>query len=280
MKGIEGYHVEELPLVGEQPADAGQLLADWEQLARDEDMLATVFDTVPVGLWVIDTQRRLQRANRFVGDLLRRSPDDLLGELPGDALDCKHRADVPAGCGSGPACRHCRLNNALRGAMDDSRPVFRLHHIVRRATPAGGDEEQRHMRISVAPLDSSKTRGLALVALEDVTDVVAAEKELSDRRVESERLRALNETAAAVAHELSQPLQAVLGSADLALVLGDDEREALLRTIRDNADRIAELVNRMQSLTGYSTRSYGTGQQIVDIGDAASGRSNRQQAVP
>ena len=81
------------------------------------------------------------------------------------------------------------------------------------------------------------------------------------------QLKALQELAGAAAHELNQPLQAILGSIALALMqCGHDHPSYsdLLR-IQEEVRRMASIVQQMQELTEYRTKPYVGQVGILDL---------------
>jgi CheY-like chemotaxis protein len=101
---------------------------------------------------------------------------------------------------------------------------------------------------------------------------------LQEQVRERERLRGVLEMAGAVCHELSQPLQGVLGFSELLLegMSAEDPRREALESIKAGIDRIGTLVHRVGHITRYRTRDY-VGEPIVDIRTASTpdGETNR-----
>jgi signal transduction histidine kinase len=80
------------------------------------------------------------------------------------------------------------------------------------------------------------------------------------------------ELAGAAAHELNQPLTSVLGYAEMILRRVDPAspvREAAA-TIRGEAERMAEIVKKIGTITRYETKPYVGGAKIIDL-DRSSG---------
>jgi signal transduction histidine kinase len=99
------------------------------------------------------------------------------------------------------------------------------------------------------PILSLNVVGIGFVA-RLFADVVAA-RALEAARREAAQLRAVNALAHAAAHEINNPLMAVLGG--LALVgraIPDDSEQARwMATAREGADRIRDIVKRMNHIT-------------------------------
>jgi signal transduction histidine kinase len=79
------------------------------------------------------------------------------------------------------------------------------------------------------------------------------------------------ELAGAAAHELNQPLTSVMGYAQVLIrKLGpDDSHVPMVRTILEEAERMATIVRKLGSLTRYETKSYVGGAQIIDLDRSA-----------
>jgi DNA-binding response OmpR family regulator len=87
--------------------------------------------------------------------------------------------------------------------------------------------------------------------------------ELNHRR----KLQGVLEMAGAVCHEMNQPLQTMMGYAELMLMdiqQDDPLREKILK-IKEQTDRMAKITQKLMRITRYETRDYGIGQQIVDL---------------
>lgn len=90
----------------------------------------------------------------------------------------------------------------------------------------------------------------------------------------SERQAAIVELAGAAAHELSQPLTSILGSAELAQrrVAPDSPVATQLARILDECERMTAIVKNIGRLTKYETKPYLGVTQIVDL-EAGAARS-------
>ncbi|MDY6823377.1 MAG: response regulator [Thermodesulfobacteriota bacterium] len=81
------------------------------------------------------------------------------------------------------------------------------------------------------------------------------------------KIQGVLEMAGAVCHELNQPLQAIMGHVQLAML--DEEADSpiheTMQTIKYQVDRMAEITNKLMRITRYETREYLNGTKIVDI---------------
>jgi signal transduction histidine kinase len=99
----------------------------------------------------------------------------------------------------------------------------------------------------------------------DLRERLAVERDLARAQVTAE-------LAGAAAHELNQPLTAVLGYAELLLKRAppDDSRRAALEAIARESGRLAEIVRKIGKITRYETKAYVGDTRIVDL-DRAGG---------
>jgi signal transduction histidine kinase len=160
-----------------------------------------------------------------------------------------------------------RFNSYFEKVHPDDRDAF--EQVVRDALHNSGDfdveyrliganDEQRWIRargrVECGPTGKPlHMRGVSL----DITERKRAEAELHERRHElahAARVSSMGQLSSALAHELSQPLAAILRNAEAAeLFLGQnppdlDEVRAILEDIRKDDERAASVIERMRSL--------------------------------
>ncbi|HKV75943.1 MAG TPA: ATP-binding protein [Gemmatimonadales bacterium] len=170
-------------------------------------------DAVPVALCVIDEHSRVRRANRAFGELLGAELPVLL-ERPWPAL-------VPPGWVEG-------IGAALSTAGTR-----------REAELRAGD---RTFAVTGFPVRGTQP-AMSLLVFEDQSD----RRRLQAQLVQSEKMSAIGQLIAGVAHDLNNPLASVVGFADL-LAESEDVPARLkepLRVIRDEADRAAGIVHNL-----------------------------------
>ena len=98
--------------------------------------------------------------------------------------------------------------------------------------------------------------------------------------LQKEKLAAMGQLASGVAHELNNPLQGVLGYAELMLAAKPDELETEeLRAIRDNANRAAGIVRNLLTFAGRNANARGWHQINVIVRDALAGREAELSAA-
>ena len=87
---------------------------------------------------------------------------------------------------------------------------------------------------------------------------------------ETEKLNVLIETAGAAAHEINQPLQSIVGYAEMLLNDPDQtDRKSMLENIILAGLKISRILSNMQDIRQYATKAYAGKHEIVDLDQAA-----------
>jgi signal transduction histidine kinase len=113
-----------------------------------------------------------------------------------------------------------------------------------------------HFSVRVTPLQGPDRRPIgSVIVARDLTETVKLQAEraaLGERLAQSEKLAALGQFVAGVAHELNNPLQGVLGHLELLKTSGEAPRtvQTGLRTAYREADRAARIVNDLLVFAG------------------------------
>jgi PAS domain S-box-containing protein len=100
---------------------------------------------------------------------------------------------------------------------------------------------------------------------------ISKSKQVEKERLEKEKLLSVLELAAAVGHELNNPLQVVLVCTQkLAPISSDNQLNSILyQKLIDNIEKLRKAIIKFENITQYATKDYVEGKRIFDI-DAAS----------
>lgn len=196
-----------------------------------------IVESLPSGLALIDSDGRLVYLNR-AGAAILGIPD-----ADGAAKDYRIVfADVPAFC------------DRVAAALDAGRPESRAEFFVRRRN---GGSLPVGVSTSILRDGSGEERGVIAI-FQDLTDA----RRLEERLRHDDRMTALGEFAAGLAHEIRNPLNAIRGSVDLLRESVEDEGDnrKLIDLVSRESERLGNLVQdvlqygRMESGERESTR--------------------------
>lgn len=186
--------------------------------ARDEQTRRTalLLGQMREGVLLVGPDGRVLLSNAAGREMLKALGQDPDGEITVGELGPRDLAAIPAGA-------------------------------VRRTTALARSASDRELKLAasaVGVVDGGARLG-TLVTMSDVTD----EERARDRLMQAEKLSVVGQTLASVAHELNNPLAAIVGYADL---LGDanvpPDVEKLLGRIREQATRTSRIVKNLLSV--------------------------------
>lgn len=218
--------------------DITHRLAAEQRLQRSEALMRAVLEGSPDAVLVLDRRGRVLMANRAAKGVL-----DAKGLVAGE-----------------PALE---LLPPERRAWGQSLWEWVLQgKVAREELELPGQKEQRLFELLAVSLEG----GVVIINLRDITHRDRLEKE----RQKAARLTGVVELAGTAAHELNQPLTSLLASSEMMGMyqeVGDLKRQA--QRIRQDALRLARLVERFGRIVRYETKEYLPGRRIIDLDKAA-----------
>ncbi len=229
----------------------------------DHDLIKTVIENLQTVIIVLDLNTEIVYANTMAEMFSGKSRNRLSGLRGGVAFNCIHANDHADRCGFGPHCKDCMVRSTVEKTLSTGQ-----NHSNVEARVEFTDKGEKFLTVSTQYL---KDHELVIVSLNDITDIKMLEK----KKVESEKQNTLIETAGAVCHEMTQPLQIITGYVELLNLhreAYDEKTNTILEKISKSLDRISAITVKLQNVTSYKVKRY-LNNQIVDI-EAAAGQKD------
>ena len=197
------------------------------RLQREQEFARRLVESFPDLVIALDREGRYTFVSPRSRELLGFAPEELFGSLFSERIEPHSRKEVQS-----------FLDTIISGQCSNGSTEF----LARRA-----DGETRLFRATASPLmDVSGRIAGVIAAARDTTDSKRMEQQL----IQNERLAAMGQMIAGVAHELNNPLTAVLGVTELLRdSTGDDSARRQLEIAHRQARRAAQIV---QSLLTFS----------------------------
>jgi PAS domain S-box-containing protein len=221
------------------------------QLRRQEEFRRHLLESFPDLILVLDLKGQYTFVSARIGELLGYGPEQLMGK---NVEDVENTSPELAALYRTVATGKSSLTSCEYGAR---------HH----------DGSWRTMLGMASPLlDAEGKPAGVIISVRDVT----MEKKLEQQIIQSERLAAMGQMIGGFAHELNNPLTAILGNAEL---LQESEASESARkqigVLRQEARRAAEIVQNLQ----YFARPPAPGRSPVNLNELVQ-RTVHLQAYP
>ena len=209
--------------IQEMNEDAARLSASHAEMTRSRNTLRSLFDSMPAGLYIIDRDYSLVAINMSCASRIGKKPHTLVG---GPCYTALYGRQTP--------CPGCLVGETIFNGQSTSRTERRW----------GEQEDASEWEISTYPIfDEAGEVSHAILLEEDVTE----KRRLESILAQSEKLAALGQLAAGVAHEINNPLTAIIANAQLLQreLAPDDEMQESVDLIARAGARATQVVRNL-----------------------------------
>ena len=140
-------------------------------------LFSNIFKYSPIGLVLIDANRRLYKANKYMFDCFDLKYKEVIGKRFGNVFQCSTLSDTNFLCGEAEGCKDCKLRNGIKGVLkeDVSFGGVEIGHDFQ----IGGRMVTKWFTVSASPVHYGKDM-FALVSFVDITQRVRMEKRLRE----------------------------------------------------------------------------------------------------
>jgi two-component system NtrC family sensor kinase len=194
-----------------------------EELLNSRNTLRALFDNIPASQYIVDRAYALRAINRSRAKRARSRPNLLVGRCCYEAL-----------FGRIAPCAGCLVAQTLQDGQSTTR-ALRL---------ADAEGEPKEWEISTYPILDEYSQVVQIVLFEeDVTE----RRRLEANLAQSEKLAAVGQLAAGVAHEINKPLTAVIANAQLMQrsIPPDSDLQESIELILIAGSRAAQVVRNL-----------------------------------
>ena len=237
-------------------------------------LLAVILENAPYGIVNIDAHGDIHFSNRLADFLLGESNKSLNGlnlieVLAEKKADTKNLHLIIDGS---PVLHPQRITISLPDKNDSITLSFTM--IPYQDTDNGPQQfsifiEDLTGKTTLSDAIESYTENLESMVKSKTKEIQAMQVKMID----AERAAAMIGTAGGIAHELRQPLTAIIGASELLTDNPtkdlDDGQERKLKMIYHQSLRMADIIKKMEELVSYQTKDYVTGTKILDISESS-----------
>lgn len=136
------------------------------QSLAENPLVAAMLEAADVQVVVVGRERQILFANTTLLNALKLDASAVQGFRPGEAVQCVHAWDNPAGCGTSPHCAHCGVSQAILACQAEGQTVTRE---CRMSVGSRQTVEAREFQIKASPMQIDGQE-LTVVCFRDVSD--------------------------------------------------------------------------------------------------------------
>ncbi len=223
-------------------ADKEELIAKIELINKDP-VMSGLLHSISGVLAILDEHRQIIAINdSFLKMLGIEDPAQALGVRPGEALQCIHAHDEPAGCGTTRFCSTCGAAMAIVSSLDQDKPVERMCALT---AHRDGRTVDIALQVRSQPIKINGKKFL-LLFLQDIT---------------------LQQQRAALArtffHDINNMLSGLVGASEL-LSLKESQSD-LVQSVLNASLRLKKEVEIQRYLLQHESSSYQPSWKKIDL---------------
>jgi len=194
------------------------------KLHQEQEFVRRLIECFPDLIVVLDAEGRFKLVSERVKDILGISPEEYVGKPIGQRVDPEGRSKLAE-----------MFRNAISGQKTQERIEIRARH---------ADGSWKTLRVTANPLFDENGKIVGMVSSgQDITE----SKQLEQQLAQNEKFAAMGHMITGVAHELNNPLTAILGVSDLLRERSTDgatrrQVELILKQARRAADIVQNLL--------------------------------------
>lgn len=231
----------EITVLAGTPRDPDRLRRQRAEVASAPHVQA-LCNAVPTPVIILDRNRQIVLANQacleFVG---ADDVEKIIGEAPGNILQCEHAVTAPGGCGTTDACRRCGAAISIESAAHGQARQLPCVIVV------AGRRVPLHASAAAAPIEIAGARYIVLSFID---------REDEERRRVLERL---------FFHDVLNTAGALAGIVEILPTSAGAERDEFERMLGAQARRLVEEIQSQRDLTAAEAGTLTVTAELVDL---------------
>ncbi|MFC1781819.1 ATP-binding protein [Planctomycetota bacterium] len=195
-------------------------------LEKKKKNLETIFDAVPIGMFLVSEDLTVTRANDAIRQMFSKEYSMIINRRIGEALGCINHLNGEKGCGYSQACPGCLFRNIVKKVLDSEQSILGLE--MRPILMVNDKETKTWFRISAKPVIIDTSRKV-IVSIDNITERKKAE---NDRLLAEEKYRMIFENSAAAITLVDENERLISWNKFTENLLGIDGAELYLKPIK------------------------------------------------
>lgn len=242
--------------------DITRLVNIEKELYQEKENLDIIFEAAPIGMLILDSNRRVVRANHSLKKKFSIDKTNIENITIGEAIGCMESKDQR--CGLNFKCKCCYLNSALNEIVKLNKPQYDIETKHQIETDDGVKEHW--LKINALPIFINKEKNVVIV-VDDITENKKILDELKKAKELSESAnQAKSEFLANMSHEIRTPMNGIKGMIDLTLMtdLTEEQRENL-KLIKSSSDILLNVINDILDFSKMEAGKMSIQKQTFDL---------------
>jgi two-component system, sensor histidine kinase and response regulator len=243
-----------------------------EALVREQKNLQHIFDSVQVGLLLVDGDGVVKRVNNDLARLVGKDEAALIGARPGEAISCGVLFGTDKRCGETAYCARCPIWNCFTTVLREKIAVRDLE--VDKEIIINGKRKTVWLHLNANPLAIDGATH-ALLSVIDITGRKKMELSLETAKEAAEAAaKAKSEFLANMSHEIRTPMNGIIGMAGLLIDTDlSAEQRKYVQIVRNSGEALLSIINDILDLSKIEAGKIALDKKVFDfrltVSDAA-----------